>query len=392
MNKESRTPWQQIDYTILFLIFLLLCISIVSIHGAQPNLPVHLREYNFVARQIVYYVIGLVAIGFAMVIDFDRFKQITWYLYGFGIFLLIALRFAPESIAPYTLGAKRAFDFPLIGNFMPSEFMKIFLIITLSTIIAHHNEKYLQREIREDFILLGKIALVSIVPFGLILTQPDLGTSLVILSIVGSLLIVSGIRWRILIGLLFIGILGAFTLAWTFLRFPDFFVKVVLRGNEYQLDRIYGWLSPYENVEGIGYQLVKAMTAIGSGQLSGKGIGDNSVYLPESHTDFIFAIIGEQFGFIGTSVVISVFFMLIYRIIHTSLESNDPYGSYLCAGIVGMLTFQIFQNIGMNIGLLPITGIPLPFISYGGSSLLTSMITIGIVLNVASRTKKYMFD
>src|SRR5690606_14336668 len=177
MNKESRTPWQQIDYTILFLIFLLLCISIVSIHGAQPNLPVHLREYNFVARQIVYYVIGLVAIGFAMVIDFDRFKQITWYLYGFGIFLLIALRFAPESIAPYTLGAKRAFDFPLIGNFMPSEFMKIFLIITLSTIIAHHNEKYLQREIREDFILLGKIALVSIVPFGLILTQPDLGTS-----------------------------------------------------------------------------------------------------------------------------------------------------------------------------------------------------------------------
>ncbi|PWA12690.1 rod shape-determining protein RodA [Pueribacillus theae] len=392
MNKESRTPWQQIDYTILFLIFLLLCISIVAIHGAQPNLPVHLRDYNFVARQIIYYIIGLVAIGFAMVIDFDRFKQINWYLYGFGIFLLIALKFAPKSIAPIKNGAKSWFDIKYFGSIQPSEFMKIFLIITLSTIIAHHNEKYLKRGIREDFILVGKIAIVSFVPFALILTQPDLGTSLIILAIVCSLLLVSGIRWRILIGLFFAGILGVFLLIFTFLRFPDFFIKFILRGNEYQLDRIYGWLNPYENAEGIGYQLVKAMTAIGSGQLSGKGIGSNNVYLPESHTDFIFAIIGEQFGFIGTSIVISVFFMLIYRIIHTSLESNDPYGSYLCAGIIGMLTFQIFQNIGMNIGLLPITGIPLPFISFGGSSLLTSMLSLGVVLNVASRTKKYMFD
>lgn len=134
------------------------------------------------------------------------------------------------------------------------------------------------------------------------------------------------------------------------------------------------------------------MTAIGSGQLYGKGLNENTVYLPEAHTDFIFAVIGEQFGFIGTSIVVAIYFMLIYRIIHTAIESNDPFGTYLCVGIVGMFTFQIFQNIGMTIGLLPITGIPLPFISYGGSSLLTSMLTIGLVLNVASRTRKYMFD
>lgn len=392
MDKDSRTPWQQIDYTTLFILFLLFCISIISIYSVQPNLPVHLRVFNFAAKQVVFYIIGLGAIILAMIIDFDRFKQITWYLYGFGIFLLIALRFAPASIAPYSFGAKRAFDFPIIGNFMPSEFMKIFLIITLSTIIAYHNEKYFEKSIREDFILLGKIALTSLFPILLIFRQPDLGTSLVLVSIVGSLVIVSGIRWRIILGIIATGLLGIFALVQTYLRFPDFFVKVFLGGNDFQIQRIYGWLEPYENVGGIGYQLVKSMTAIGSGQLSGKGLNENTVYLPEAHTDFIFAVIGEQFGFIGTSIVVSIFFMLIYRIIHTAIESNDPFGTYLCVGIVGMFTFQIFQNIGMTIGLLPVTGIPLPFISYGGSSLLTSMLTIGIVLNVASRTKKYMFD
>ncbi len=392
MKKESRSPWQQIDYTTLFLLFLLLCISLISIYSAQPNLPVHLRNINFVAQQFIFYVVGLGAIFLAMIVDFDRFKQITWYLYGFGIFLLIALRFSPDSIAPYSFGAKRAFDFPIIGNFMPSEFMKIFLIITLSTVIAQHNEKYFEKGLREDFILLGKIVLISLAPIFLIFRQPDLGTSLVLLSIVACLVIVSGIRWRIIIGLFVTAFLGIFLLVQTYLRFPDFFVKAFLGGNDFQIKRIYGWLQPYENIGGIGYQLVKSMTAIGSGQLSGKGLHENTVYLPEAHTDFIFAVIGEQFGFIGTSLVVSLFFMLIYRIIHTSIESNDPFGTYLCVGIVGMFTFQIFQNIGMTIGLLPVTGIPLPFISYGGSSLLTSMLTIGIVLNVASRTKKYMFD
>lgn len=392
MNKDSQSPWQQIDYTTLFLLFLLFCISIISIYSAQPNLPVHLREYNFVGRQIIFYIVGIGVIVLAMIIDFDRFKQITWYLYGFGIFLLITLRFAPHSIAPINLGAKRAFDLPIIGNFMPSEFMKIFLIITLSTIIAHHNEKYFERGIREDFLLLGKMALTSFFPILLIFRQPDLGTSLVLVSIVTFLTIVSGIRWRILFGFFGTAILGIALLVFTYLRFPDFLINVLLGGNDFQIKRIEGWLEPYENVSGIGYQLVKSMTAIGSGQFSGKGLNNNTVYLPEAHTDFIFAIIGEQFGFIGTSIVVSIFFMLIYRIIHTAIESNDPFGTYLCIGIVGMFTFQIFQNIGMTIGLLPVTGIPLPFISYGGSSLLTSMLTIGIVLNVSSRTKKFMFD
>lgn len=131
--------------------------------------------------------------------------------------------------------------------------------------------------------------------------------------------------------------------------------------------------------------------AIGSGELYGKGLGNLQVYLPEAHTDFIFGVIAEQFGFVGSSIVVSLFFLLVYRMVHIALESNDLYGSYLCAGVAGMITFQVFQNIGMTIGLLPITGLPLPFISYGGSSLATYMLAIGLVLNVHSRTRKFMF-
>jgi cell division protein FtsW (lipid II flippase) len=180
------------------------------------------------------------------------------------------------------------------------------------------------------------------------------------------------------------------SLVYTFFAFPVFFREHIL--DEYQLNRFYGWLAPYEYSNAQGFQLIKSLLAIGSGELSGKGFMNTEVFLPESHTDFIFAVIAEQFGFIGASVVISLFFLLIYRMIHIALECNDPYGSYLCAGIIGMMTFQVFQNIGMTIGLLPITGLPLPFVSYGGSSLATYMLAIGIILNVRSRTKKFLFD
>lgn len=134
------------------------------------------------------------------------------------------------------------------------------------------------------------------------------------------------------------------------------------------------------------------MLAIGSGQLFGKGIANIQVNVPERHTDMIFTAISEQFGFIGASIVIALFFLLIYRLIHVAILSNDKYGSYLVTGIIGLFTYQVFQNIGMSIQLLPITGLPLPFLSYGGSSTLTYLLAIGIVLNVHSRTRKFMFD
>jgi cell division protein FtsW (lipid II flippase) len=179
-----------------------------------------------------------------------------------------------------------------------------------------------------------------------------------------------------------------------FIHFTNFelFTKLF---REHQLIRFYGWLDPYSYASTHGYQLIQSLLSIGSGQLAGKGFlsgGHAQVWVPEVHTDFIFAVIGEQFGFIGASFLISIYFLLVYRLVQIALTCNDTFGAYLVSGVIGMIIFQAFQNISMTVGLMPVTGIALPFISYGGSALLTNMVAIGIVLNVSMRTKTYMFD
>jgi rod shape determining protein RodA len=390
MDSEKRTD-QRLDYTLLFILFLLAIASSFAIMSAQPALPEKLKHINFVAQQWQWYFVGIVAIIFTMIIDYDRFKQVAWYLYGLGMILLLGLEFNfPSNLVQTIKGATSWYKLPGIGNFQPSELMKIFLILILSQIVVTHREKYLEGSVKLDLLLLLKLSAATLAPLLLLMKQPDMGMSMVFMSIFASLLIVSGIRWRILLTLGASFIVMVVTLVYVYFAFPTFFKEHIL--DDYQLDRFYGWLAPYEYSSDEGFQLIKSLLAIGSGELSGKGFMKTDVYLPEPHTDFIFSVIGEQFGFIGTSIVISLFFILIYRMIHIALECKDPYGSFICAGIIGMITFQVFQNIGMTIGLLPITGLPLPFVSYGGSSLATYMLAMGLVLNVRSRTRKYMFD
>jgi rod shape determining protein RodA len=391
MEKE-RTSQYQIDFALIGILFLLAVTSCIAISTAQshPDFPEKLKSINFVAQQIKWYVIGLIAIAGTMIIDFDRYKQISWYLYGFAMVLLLGLEFGiPSSMVLTIKGATAWYKVPGLGNFQPSEIMKLFMIIVLSRIVVNHNEKYHIRAPREDMILLAKIFGASLPPLLLIAKEPDLGNTMVMTAIIASIILVSGIRWRFILGLVGIAIAVASVLVYIYFAHTAFFKAHILK--EYQLDRFYGWLAPYE-YETQGYQLRQAILATGSGELYGKGFKNGEVYFPEPHTDFIFTNIAEQYGFIGGSIVISLFFLLIYRMIHIALESNDPFGSYLCAGVIGMITFQVFQNIGMTIGILPITGITLPFLSYGGSALLTYMIAIGFVLNVRSRTKKFMFD
>jgi rod shape determining protein RodA len=386
--ERDRLSQSKLDYNLLFILFLMAIVSAIAIHSAEATLPEKLQHVNFAYKQLQWYGIGAVVIALTMIIDYDRFFQIAWYLYGFGMLLLLGL----ELNVPGTVTIKGATSWYALpgGNFQPSELMKIFMIIVLGRVIINHREKYPEPTVKDDFRLLGKIALTVLPPLILLMKQPDLGMSMVFVAITGSLVLVSGIRWRIIFGIIFSGIAAAAILVFIFFQFPDFFHKYILE--DYQLNRFYGWLAPYEYSNEQGFQLIRSLLAIGSGELYGKGFGNIQVYLPEAHTDFIFGIIAEQFGFIGASVVISLFFLLIYRMVHIALESNDLYGSYLCAGVIGMITFQVFQNVGMTIGLLPITGLPLPFISYGGSSLATYMLAIGLVLNVHSRTKKFMFS
>ncbi|PEI93261.1 cell division protein FtsW [Bacillus pseudomycoides] len=385
---KDKNSQYRIDYILILIVLVIGAVSCFAIASAQPTLPPALQQVNFVAKQIQWYVIGAIAIFAIMVIDFDRYKQIAWYLYGFAMILLIGLELKiPGAVT--IKGATAWYSLPGLGNFQPSEIMKLFLIIVVGRIIVNHNEKYPFRTPREDLILLGKIFGASLPPLLLIAKEPDLGNTMVISAMLAAMILVSGIRWRFIFGLATLVIAAGSALTYTYFAHTAFFKEHILK--EYQLDRFYGWLAPYE-YETQGYQLRQAVLATGSGELHGKGWENGQVYFPEPHTDFIFTNIAEQFGFLGASVVISLFFLLIYRMIHIALESNDPFGSYLCAGTIGMFTFQVFQNIGMTIGLLPITGITLPLMSYGGSSLLTYMIAIGFVLNVRSRTKTFMFD
>lgn len=383
MNKNQQPS--KIDFTIILVLILLCIISVIAIYSAP--LPIHFKSANFHIKQIMYYIIGAMGIIVVMTVDYDRLRHVHWYFYSFGVLLLIGLALhVPGTVT--RKGATSWYELPFgLGDFQPAELMKLFLIITLSHIIAKHNETYPIRTIREDLLLIGKVALASFLPFILIYKQPDLGTSLVIVAIIASLVLVSGVNWKILVSMALSFILFMTVLVYVYVAFPQYFPL-----KKYQLNRIISWLDPYEYEGTIGYQLVKSLQAIGSGGLYGRGYNNGIVGLPEAHTDFIFGVIAEEFGFIGASLVISLFFILIYRMIHIAIESNDPFGSYLCAGIVGMITFQIFENIGMGIQVLPITGIPLPFLSYGGSSLLTSMLAVGLVLNVRSRTRKFMFD
>ncbi|MGH0431567.1 FtsW/RodA/SpoVE family cell cycle protein [Bacillus hominis] len=384
--KDTNSKYQ-IDYILIFILFAIGTVSCFAIASAQASLPPFLQNINFALKQIQWYVIGFVAIGVIMIIDFDRYKQIAWYLYSFALTLLIGLELqVPGAVT--IKGATAWYRLPGIGNFQPSEIMKLFLIIIIGQIIANHNEKYFFRTTREDFILLGKIFAASSPPLLLIAKEPDLGNTMVISAMLAAMILVSGIRWRLILGLTSVIFVIGSTLIYIYFTHTEFFKEYILK--EYQLNRFYGWLSPYE-YDAQGYQLRQAFLATGSGEMQGKGWENGQVYFPEPHTDFIFTNVAEQFGFLGASVIISLFFLLIYRMIHIALESNEPFGSYICAGTIGMFTFQVFQNIGMTIGLLPITGITLPLMSYGGSSLLTYMIAIGFILNVRSRTQIFMF-
>lgn len=384
MEKE-KSLLQQIDFGLLTILFLLSGISLIAIYSATSGPD----SFYFVKRQVMWYAVGFVAVLSVLFVDYRRLRELSIPFYVIGIISLILVALFGEE----SKGAQRWLQITEGVALQPSEFMKIFLVISIAHLLTKFQEKPETKSLQDDFILTGKIGILAIVPFLLILKQPDLGTSLVLVGIVAVMLLVSGISWRILFLFLFLGIgLIAFLVFLYFVNF-DLFSKVIAT---HQLERIFGWLDPYGLAGDEGFQLIQAMLAIGSGQLFGRGLGEGvqaqGGWIPEVHTDFIFAIIGEEFGFIGASILISIYFIFIYRLVQIALSCNDIFGTYLVSGVIGMIVFQVFQNIGMTIGLMPITGLALPFISYGGSALLTNMISIGIVLNVAMRTKTYMFD
>jgi rod shape determining protein RodA len=381
-NKTSK-----LDYNLVFILILLFLASCLAIYSAQAS-----GQYkeNFLIKQIFWYVVGGGIIAVVMTLDSDQIRKLTWYAYGFGILMLGFLIVAPESIAPVINGAKNWFKIPGVGTIQPSEFVKIFIILALARSIEDHHNKHQIKTIQTDFWLLVKMGAVTMAPLILIIKQ-DLGTSLVFLAILLGMIFISGISWKLLAPLFTFGIALIGTIFYFVLWKPDLLAKYLGVG-EYQLRRIYSWLDPYSYQGSDAYQLTKSLLAIGSGQTGGKGFGNREVYLPESQTDFIFSVVGEEYGFIGASVLISLFFLLVYHITKVGMETKNNFYTYICVGVISMITFHVFQNIGMTIGVLPITGIPLPFISYGGSALMGNMLGLGLIFSIRYHYKKYMFS
>ncbi|OED31206.1 rod shape-determining protein RodA [Planococcus maritimus] len=387
--QSNKSFSDRFDWSLTFILFLFFIVSLVAISSAQTS-----GQYltNFVPRQALFYIVSAGMIAVLMYFDTDQYKKMAYYLYGAGLVLLLALMIAPDGqgqIAQPINGAKAWFHTPFV-NIQPAEFMKTFYILALAKMISAHHERHLLRTLKTDLLLLGKIGFMLGLPLGFILLQPDLGTALVFIAITLAIVIVSGISWKIILPSFGgVALIGA-TLLWMTLNMQDLLGKIGLK--PYMFERIYTWLDPYSYAESGGYNLIAALNAIGSGEVFGKGYQGRQVYVPENHTDFIFTVISEDFGFIGASAVIILFFMLIYHLTKITLQFKDTFSTYVCAGIIAMITFHVFQNIGMTIQLLPITGIPLPFISYGGSSLIGNMLALGVVFSMRFHHKNYMFD
>ncbi|MDF1497748.1 MAG: rod shape-determining protein RodA [Patescibacteria group bacterium] len=360
----------KIDKTLFFAVVILICVGLIIILSTSYSSS-GIDFLNF-KKQIIFSVIGIVLMFIISLFDYRALKNYTGILYILAFFILVAVLFSGLLIR----GASSWFSFGFI-NFQPSEFVKIIVIIILA--------KYLSKT--KDYVSDIKRLVVSGIyislPVLLILFQPDFGSALVIMFIWFSMIFISGINRKYMISVILLG--GVlFTTGWLYV-FRD-----------YQKDRILTFVNPQSDPHGAGYNVIQSIIAIGSGNIWGKGLGHGSQsqlnFLPEKHTDFIFAVIAEEMGFIGIVFVISLFGIIFYRLFKIVNESQDNFGKLIVLGSAFMLMFHFFVNTGMNMGIMPITGIPLPFISYGGSSLVGFLIVIGLVQSVYVKGRGYKIE
>lgn len=388
-RQQPTTHWlRKIDWILIALIMILAIISVTTISSAMGG-----GQYsaNFGIRQIIYYILGAILALIVMIFSPKKIKNNTYIWYIFFCILLLGLLIIPETpITPIINGAKSWYAFGPI-SIQPSEFMKIILILALAKIVSNHNRFTFNKSFRTDLILFFKIIGISLLPMILILLQNDLGTTLVLCAIIVGIMLVSSITWRILAPIFItVAILGS-SIILAIIYKPSLIEKT-LHIKMYQMGRINSWLNPYAYSNGDGYHLTESLKAIGSGQLFGKGYNHGEVYIPENHTDFIFSVIGEEIGFIGAVILLLIFLALIFHLIRLAIKTTSSFNKVFLIGYISLLVFHILQNIGMTIQLLPITGIPLPFISYGGSALWSLMLGIGVILSIYYHQKSASKD
>lgn len=376
---KKQSHYIQMDLIIILLLFI--SVSLLAIFNAQQ-----LEQYsgeNFVLKQIIWYAAGIFILAAIQFVDLEQLYKSSIIIYGFGVIILIVLWLSPASIARTINGSKSWFTGLPGMSLQPSEFTKIALILFLAAIISRHKKQYVVSTIKSDIFLLLKIGIATAIPVAFTIIQPDLGTSLVYVFIAGVLVVLSGIDWKVIGTLIVGGTVLAVAIVALVVKFPEL-AQQLIGIKPYQINRVLIWFDP--TLQGNDtFHIDRSMLAVGSGQLFGKGMSSIQVHLPEAHTDFIFSIIAESFGFLGSAAVIFLYFMLFYKLVTLGLKINafNDFGAYLCFGYMSLLLIHTFQNIGMTIGIMPITGIPLLLISYGGSSILSTMIGFALIYRVS---------
>jgi cell division protein FtsW len=343
----------------------LVCASLVMVYSSSAVIGLeqyHQRPTYFLWKQATFALLGLALMPLLMKVDYRHYRQplVIWTALGLVVLALVGVLFGPRIN-----GARRWFGVAGIGV-QPSEFAKIVVVFFVAAILERRMDRI--DELRYSLLPVG-IILGGVV--GLIMLQPDLGTALSIIVIVSVMIFAAGINYRYIIGLLLVSLPAAY---------------IVLMSADYRRRRVSVWLDPWSDPLGDGFQVIQSLIAVGTGGVFGRGLMagvQKLFYLPYPHTDFIYAVIGEELGLLGATIVLACFCVIAWRGLRTSMRAPDRFGAFLALGLTAMIVVQAFFNISVVLGLLPTKGIPLPFVSFGGSSLLMSMVGMGILLNVS---------
>lgn len=370
MIKIDRRLIKHFDYLTFSIVMLLSLIGIMTIYSATRPPVETLNHPDFYLKQILWLVISLSALVMVTLFDYQWFYRLSRYLYIVGLIMLIVVLIAGKT----TMGAQR---WIMLGplTFQPSEFFRVVFIIAFSAYLTTLQEPL------QDKTYIKSALLFALFPLLLVFKQPDLGTTILLFFIFVSLSLIKGINRKFIALALVIAIISV----------P--FLGHILwdRLKDYQKSRITAFISPEEDVAGAGYHINQSKITIGSGGLFGKGYLKGTQgplrFLPEKHTDFIFAVYAEEWGFIGSVFLIGLYLLLLLRGLDTALKAKDEFGRLVAAGITSMFFIYLTVNVGMTMGILPVVGVPLPFVSYGGTALLSNFIAAGILISI--RTRRY---
>ena len=382
MTSKKRSIDSRVDYSVILPTFFLLLIGLVAVYIATAN------DYSdsvssIMTQQVIWMALGGLIAVIVMLFSTEFLWKITPFLYvlGLGLMILPLIFYSPVLVA--STGSKNWVTIGSVTLFQPSEFMKISYILMLAKTTVWFQERRLTMSLREDFKLLGLFALITAPVMLLLGLQKDLGTALVFTAILAGIVLLAGISWWIILPIIGLVILlfGIFMLIFLLPQGKEFLFNLGM--DTYQINRISAWLHPFDFSETIAYQQTQGMISIGSGGLLGKGFSVLDLSVPVRESDMIFTVIAEDFGFVGGAVVLGLYLLLIYRMIRVTIESNNRFYTFISTGFIMMILFHIFENIGATVGILPLTGIPLPFISQGGSSLISNLIGVGLILSMS---------